>query len=220
MTKNSYNIYEEPFILNVYPSNNRSEKQVFILLHGWTGNENSMSVFLQAIPDSAVAIAPRGNYEVSENSFGWANATIAEKHDFSAFKRTAEKLHTAIKAIVPQLTNSSNPKFNLIGFSQGAALSLVYSLIFPQDVDKVAILSGFLPSFSPLPASNHSKVPTYYIAHGKQDPLVEYQRALEVKNYLEQLSASITFCSADIGHRVSAECLAALKAFFDNNYRE
>ena len=33
---------------------------VILLLHGWTGDENSMWIFASRLPDQAILISPRG----------------------------------------------------------------------------------------------------------------------------------------------------------------
>ena len=44
---------------------------VIILLHGWTGDENSMLVFTSRLPENMLKIAPRGLYPASQGGYAW-----------------------------------------------------------------------------------------------------------------------------------------------------
>lgn len=219
MEKPPYNIYDEPFLYRIHPQKTETPKEIFVLIHGWTGNENSMSVFIGSIPDSAIAILPRGVFRIDEGQYGWINVAERGENDFSSYQKIAVSLHNSITKIFSNLTNNMEYKVNLIGFSQGGALSLVYSLLYPHEVPKAAILSGFLPRHYPITSQTTGMQSEYYVAHGTKDPLVEYERAEEIRDYLISLGAEVHFCKADIGHRVSPSCVAGLKSFFEEGYR-
>jgi len=55
-----------------------------------------------------------------------------------------------------------------------------------------------------------------FVAHGTQDNLVPIDRARASMSLLEQAGAQVTYCEAEVGHKVSAECLRALESFFKN----
>ena len=48
---------------------------VLLLLHGWTGNENSMWVFESRFPNNAVIVALRGIYPSPFGGYGWQKNT-------------------------------------------------------------------------------------------------------------------------------------------------
>jgi len=53
-----------------------------------------------------------------------------------------------------------------------------------------------------------------FVAHGTQDNLVPMDRARASMALLEQAGARLTYCEAEVGHKVSADCLRGLEAFF------
>jgi predicted esterase len=53
-----------------------------------------------------------------------------------------------------------------------------------------------------------------FISHGTQDNMVPIDRARASMALLEQAGAHITYCEAEMGHKVSADCLRALEMFF------
>lgn len=44
---------------------------VFVMLHGWTGDENSMWIFAPRLPADAILLAPRGLYESPLGGYSW-----------------------------------------------------------------------------------------------------------------------------------------------------
>ena len=56
----------------------------------------------------------------------------------------------------------------------------------------------------------------FFVAHGTQDKLVPVERARASIELLEQAGAQVTFCEAEVGHKVSLECLHGLEAFWKN----
>lgn len=215
MEKTPYNKFDDQFLFRIYPQKAESSKKVFILFHGWTGNEDSMSVFLNSIPEAAIAILPRGIYHIQADQYGWLDVTDAKHHNFESYRNIAIRLHHSLNKVIRDLTEQNIANLNLIGFSQGAALSLVYSLQYRDEVDKTAILSGFLPKGFPENGHTLDIQDKFYVAHGTKDTLVDFQRAEEIQKYLIARGASVQFCQAEIGHKVSPACLSSLKTFFE-----
>ena len=106
-------------------------------------------------------------------------------------------------------------QFDVMGFSQGAALSNVLTCLHPQRVRRAGILAGFMPSgmegiISQKPLAGKS----VFVSHGTQDNMVPIDRARASMSLLEQAGADITYCEAEVGHKVSADCLHGLENFF------
>jgi len=116
---------------------------VIVLLHGWTGDENSMRVFMPKLPQDALLLAPRGLYSTPLGGYGWHTY----KPDYWPW---VDDFQSAIEGLINVLTPENFPggdftQFSLVGFSQGAALSYAFSLKHPWLVSRIAGLSGFLP---------------------------------------------------------------------------
>jgi phospholipase/carboxylesterase len=106
---------------------------------------------------------------------------------------------------------------DMMGFSQGAAMTLTFALTYPEHVRKIGILAGFPPlELEPLIQSNPLAGKAAFITHGTADELVHVDNAHDSIRILEKAGAKVTFCEADVGHKVSADCLRALEEFFSN----
>jgi len=217
MDKDQYNIFESPFVLRVRPSLINSSSESFVLIHGWTGNEISMSVFQSVTPENALLIYPRGIIQIDDGKFGWISSSTSDEKEFNAFSNICIDLYQTIIRVIQKISGQKDQKINLIGFSQGASMSLVLSLLYPQSFHKIALLSGYLPFNYPKYLERPINQLEYYISHGTEDKIVEYSKALEIESYLRKFGAKVNLCTAKTAHRVSNACLREIKKFFEEN---
>ncbi len=217
MEYKTINIFINPHVFHVKQPSEINSNQIYCLIHGWSGNEKSMTIFSPSIPADSMIIFPRGPMQIGKNSFAWADIRNDLKPNFEEYARIAKVLLSSIQELLSNSQRSSiHEKINLMGFSQGAAISAVLSIIYPEEFNKVAILSGFLPSNPPILKQKVLSTINYYIAHGTQDKLVEFEKSIKLKNYLEEYGAGTKFCQEDLGHKIGASCLRNLKQFFEN----
>jgi phospholipase/carboxylesterase len=185
---------------------------VFLMLHGWTGDENSMWVFTPRLPSHGLFIAPRGLYPAPQGGYAWVSA-------HNSWPRL-EHFEPAVNALLQLLTAARFPaadfsNLHLIGFSQGAALAYAFTLSHPEQVASLSALSGFLPEGFPLETTSRrlAGLPVF-ITHGIKDGLVPVERARQAASFLEQQGAKVTYCEHDVGHKLSAGCFRGLATFF------
>ena len=120
--------------------------RLLLLLHGWTGDENSMWVFTRKLPAQVAILAPRGVYIAPEGGYTWREIQPGKKGfpRVEEFRQSAE----ALVRFVDEWSSSSGviaDQFDLIGFSQGAALAYSLALLHPERIRAMAALSGFMP---------------------------------------------------------------------------
>jgi phospholipase/carboxylesterase len=196
---------------------------VFLLLHGWTGDENSMWVFSQRLPSNSWMIAPRGLYPAPLGGYGWQPPTRGIWPDVDDLLPIAESLVKVctpryfpdIDFAEPDKDNVASRPLQLVGFSQGAALALAFTLVHPELVRAVAGLSGFLPNrfeqyIQALPFRN---IPVL-LAHGTRDELVPVEKARQAAEQLTRAGARVDYCEDNVGHKLSATCFRSLEVFF------
>jgi len=215
MIEKQYDFLINSFYFRILDNNYPVTKTIFILIHGWTGNETSMSIFLPSIGDFGIFIFPRGIVNIAENQYGWVDVRNSPNNSFSDYELVAKHLHSSLNELFRTINKSTNgTKINLIGFSQGAAICVALSILFPDDYKKVALLSGFLPYNPPDLEQNKLLHLNYYIAHGKFDKIVSYNEAVYLQNYLNKYGASTKLCEEDLGHKIGKNCLLNLRNFF------
>ncbi|MDD5370988.1 MAG: hypothetical protein PHQ40_18060 [Anaerolineaceae bacterium] len=191
-------------------------QRVFLLLHGWTGDENVMWIFTHHFPKDAWIISPRGLYPSPDSGYGWTetrsglDATIEDY--LPAVVRVSEWVSTWAKREAP------SSRLTMVGFSQGAALAYAIGLVHPIPVDSIAGLAGFLPVGGDAYAQTRPLKDTpVFVAHGTVDDTVPVERALQAILTLEQAGAKVTYCESAVGHKLGSNCLRRLDEFVTSN---
>jgi phospholipase/carboxylesterase len=191
---------------------------LLILIHGWTGDENSMWTLTRRLPPSYLILAPRAPFPVTEGGYSWRKI----KPDTWGISSMVdlEPSAEALLAFVEEWSISEGihaEDFDLMGFSQGAAMTYVLTLLFPKRIRRLAAISGFLPEDgeSLLSEPVFSGKPIF-IAHGRQDDLISVERARRSARLWGEAGANVTYCESDSGHKVGKDCLRELEQFFKN----
>jgi phospholipase/carboxylesterase len=189
-----------------------------LLLHGWTGDENSMWIFTRKFPDDLWIAAPRGPHASEMGGYSW-RPLQSDQDDWglptlSDLKPAADNLIRLVDNVSASIGVDAE-KFDVAGFSQGGALTNVLTLLYPQRIRKAAVLAGFMPAGTEdLLANRVLEEKPFYVAHGTQDDLVPVERAQKAVELLEEAGAQVTYCEADVGHKLSADCLRGLETYF------
>lgn len=131
----------------------------------------------------------------------------------SEFKEVAGKLMTAFQQWA-EGTSAPVETFDVMGFSQGAAMAYALAAFYPQRVHSVIALAGFLPAEDPLPDRyTDLKDKKIYVAHGSKDNVIPVSMAQEAVRALKVAGAEVVYCESDVGHKLSAPCLRGLTEF-------
>jgi phospholipase/carboxylesterase len=191
-------------------------KRFLILLHGWMGDENSMGVLARNLATDIALLAPRGIFTVPEGGYSWREIRPGTwgQAALEDFRPTAD----ALVAFVDEWAASAGKnldQFDLMGFSQGAAMTYTLALLYPQRIRQLAALSGFIPEGGQvLPVLPHLKGKQVFISHGRKDDMVPVEQSRKAVMQFEQAGALVTYCESDTGHKISKDCLKAMEMFF------
>ena len=108
-------------------------------------------------------------------------------------------------------------QFDLMGFSQGAAMTNVMGMLYPHRVRKMGVLAGFMPSGLDEKIKHKALAgKNVFVAHGTQDQMIPIDRARASIELLEQAGARVTYCEDEVGHKLSANCLSALENYLND----
>ena len=207
------------WIFRLRPSLEEPER-LMVLLHGWTGDENSMWIFTRDLPREYTLLAPRAPTAVPEGGYSWREMGPAA-WGFPSMR----DLQPAVDSLLSFLDDWSTSMgkglttFDLMGFSQGAALACALALFHPDRVRGMAVLSGFLPlEAEKLLALRPLAGRRVFVSHGAQDDRIPVERARSAVKLLEASGAQVTYCESQTGHKVDRDCLKAMAAFFREHY--
>ena len=147
---------------------------LLVLLHGYGSNELDLFSFADELPDNLLIISLRAPYEMGNGAYAWYAINLdSENNKFSDLvqaRESMQKIATTIDSLKTQYATNQNNTF-LLGFSQGAILSYALSFNFPNKIEHIIALSGYLNT-ELLPEKSNQKISTdYYISHGSVDPI-------------------------------------------------
>lgn len=190
--------------------------RLLLMLHGWTGDENSMWVFVRNFPEDYLLLAPRAPYSVPQGGWSWrlARPDSFARPDLDDLRESADALVRLVDDFAAREQIDAS-LFDVMGFSQGAALSNVLTCLYPHRIRKAGILAGFMPSgMDEIIAKKPLLGKQIFVSHGRQDKMVPLDRAVASMSLLEQAGARITYCEAEVGHRVASICVRGLETYF------
>ena len=205
----------EDWVLRIRPTTHKPAR-LLLLLHGYTGDENSMWVFARVLPSHYWMVAPRAPHFTEPGGFSWRPPQPGTfgRPSLEQLRDSAEALIALVDAYSASVGLDAST-FDVMGFSQGAAMSNLLAFLYPQRIRKTGILAGFVPSgLEELVPQRPLLGKPFFITHGTKDEMVTIDRARASIALLEQAGAQVLYCEDEVGHKVSVTCLRALRDFF------
>ena len=165
-------------------------------------------------------VAPRAPYasQMQQGGYTWrpSPGDAEDRPSLEELRGSAEALIRLVDEYAASIEVSAEI-FDVMGFSQGAAMGSSLAFLYPERIRRVGILAGFVPSgLEDLISQRPLEGKPFFVAHGTKDERVSIERARASIELLEQAGAQVTYCEDDVGHKVSVTCLRALKDFFAN----
>ena len=84
-------------MVRVQPPADPKSGRVILMLHGWTGDENVMSVFGASIPADYWLISPRGPVKAVPSGFGWLSGEPQKYADYSEYTAVTDVLDRQVE---------------------------------------------------------------------------------------------------------------------------
>jgi phospholipase/carboxylesterase len=186
----------------------RPPKQLYILLHGAGASPADLLPLARKLrdhyPDAAILL-PDGvqPYEGSDYRRQWyAMSALTEENRPARVAEVIPFLYEIVKDAQDRLSVLP-PDTALIGFSQGATLSLEFSKVHDGCVGRIIAFSG---RYARLP-EKAPELTTIHLLHGENDRVIP---AVHARSAYEQLSILHGDVTLDIASSVSHELHAAL----------
>ncbi|MDP2059098.1 MAG: alpha/beta fold hydrolase [Flavobacteriaceae bacterium] len=197
---------------------------LLLMLHGYGSNEEDLFSFADWLPGSLLIVSLRAPFQLPPYGFAWYSINWdAADGKLSDIRQVAGSRNLVAKIIdeIIEKYKVDKSRICLMGFSQGAILSLATALTYPQKVRYVVALSGYLnPELIPqkMAVSEVSKLQVY-ISHGFSDPVIPVDWARRTQPFLDSLNIANEYHEYPDGHTVSRDnfesLLIWLKARFD-----
>lgn len=203
-----YKIREPKIILDKNP--------LILMLHGYGSNEADLFSFAPELPDEYYVISARAPYDLQYGSYAWYAINFdADQNKFSdndQAKISRDKISDFIDEMIRKYPIDSTD-VTLFGFSQGSILSYAVALSYPEKINKVVAMSGYLNLeivADDYLKNNLSKL-NIFASHGTVDQVIPVEWARKTAPVLEKLGINITYKEYPVGHGVAPQNFYDLK---------
>ena len=189
---------------------------LLLLLHGYGSNDSDLFSFASELPDEYYVISARAPYDLQYGSYAWYAINFdADQNKFSDHDQAILSRDLVVRFIeelkIKFPIDSSN--ITLIGFSQGSILSYSIALSYPNIVQRVGALSGYLnlDINSENYQNNDFSNLKIFASHGTVDQVIPVEWARKTDPILKSLEINSTYKEYPIGHGVSPQNFFDLK---------
>ena len=183
---------------------------LLLLLHGYGSNEEDLFSFASELPEEYYVVSVRAPYELGYGSYAWYAINFdADENKFSDIPQAQESRDLIANFIDELVANYpiDATKITLIGFSQGTILSYAIALSYPEKIQRVVAMSGYLNT--EMATSNfenndfsHLKI---FASHGTVDQVVPVDWARKAAPALTKLGIEVVYKEYPIGHGVAPQ---------------
>ena len=185
-----YQVREPKILLDKNP--------LLLLLHGYGSNDSDLFSFASELPDEYFVISARAPYDLQYGSYAWYAINFdADQNKFSDHDQAILSRDLVVKFIeelkIKFPIDSSN--ITLIGFSQGSILSYSIALSYPNIVQRVVALSGYLNldiNSNNYQNNDFSKL-KIFASHGTVDQVIPVEWARKTDPILKSLGINSTY---------------------------
>jgi len=189
---------------------------LLLLLHGYGSNDSDLFSFASELPDEYYVISARAPYDLQYGSYAWYAINFdADQNKFSDHDQAILSRDLVVKFIeeLKEKFPIDSSNITLIGFSQGSILSYSIALSYPNIVQRVGALSGYLnlDINSENYQNNDFSNLKVFASHGTVDQVIPVEWARKTDPILKSLGINSTYKEYPIGHGVSPQNFFDLK---------
>lgn len=198
---------------------------LLLLLHGYGSNEEDLFSFAPELPEDCYVISARAPYDLQYGSYAWYAINFdADENKFSDHEQaqiSRDKIIVFIDEILAHYPVDAK-QVSLIGFSQGSILSYAVALSYPEKINKVVAMSGYLnqdiikAGFE----KNNFKNLLIFVSHGTVDQVIPIDWARKTPAILDKLHIKYDYKEYPVGHGVAPQNFYDFKNWLAKENRE
>jgi phospholipase/carboxylesterase len=204
---------------------NKENAPLLLLLHGYGSNEDDLYSFAPHMSQDFHIISARAPYDLPPQGAAWyAIDYTADKGKFSDLnqaRRSMELIETFLTELTGKYSLDTNG-LNILGFSQGAILSMAIALENPGMFKNVVAMSGYLNTdllddMKQVESRfrESKKNTNFFISHGTMDQVIPFQWAQQAQPIMERLNVDYVFKQYPAGHGVAPDNFQDMKQWLE-----
>jgi len=190
---------------------------LLLLLHGVGSHEGDLMGLAPYLDGRFFLVSPRAPLTFAPGMYGWFEVQLDPDHPVinPAQAETSREMLVRFIGDVHAAYGTDPRRVYLMGFSQGAIMSLSVLLTRPELLAGVVAMSGrILPEVLPrvAPPEALRGIPVL-VVHGVADPILPIHHGRATRDRLALLPLDLTYREYAMGHQVSEESLADVAAW-------
>jgi phospholipase/carboxylesterase len=173
-------------------------------LHGKGSNEKNMFDLLATVSDDFIIVGIRGNLPLGAG-FQYYELKSLGNPIREMFDQAIQQLEAFIHYATEKYPIDMTKRY-LLGFSQGAILSMSLALTMGEQLKGIVALNGYVPEFvkTEYPLKSLKDV-SVFISHGEFDSVFPIRIGHETAAFFENQTSRLTFKTYPTDHGVSEE---------------
>lgn len=203
-------------------SNLDTTPPLLVLMHGVGSNEEDLFSLANELDDRFLIVSSRAPIAIGPGAFGWFSIDIQQGRLLFNEEEAIKSLNIIDRFIDELITeyHADRSRVFLMGFSQGAIMSIGTLLLHPEKVAGAVVMSGcLLPNIADkdqnmLRLKNAAKRRPVIVCHGKWDDILPIELGRRLHDYLESLPVDCEYHEYQMAHQVSYESLTDIKNWF------
>jgi phospholipase/carboxylesterase len=201
-----------------------SAPPLLLLLHGIGSNEADLFGLAPYLDTRFLVVSARAPLVMGPGSFGWFNIELTSQGMVADIEQAKESLQ-----ILPKFIDELIETYHLdagcvylMGFSQGAMMTLAHAINHPAKIGGAIVMSGRYPTrvLEGEPDKRALDSKPFLVTHGIYDPVLPIEEGRLVRENLEALPVKLTYREYPMGHEVSMESLRDVSAWLTSSLDE
>jgi phospholipase/carboxylesterase len=183
---------------------------LLLLLHGYGSNEEDLFSFARELPEEYYVISAQAPFDMTYGSYAWYAINFdADENKFSDIgqaRASRDIIASFIDELIVTYPIDAN-NVTLIGFSQGSILGYAVALSYPEKVQRLVAMSGYLNTEIAVDdfTTNDFSNLKIFASHGSVDQVIPVEWARNSVPVIEKLGIPIVYKEYPVGHGVAPQ---------------
>ena len=199
------------------PAPEGEKPPLLVMLHGVGSNERDLFGLAEHLDPRFHVLSLRSPVGMGPGAYGWYPVIFTAEGAVGDTKKAEEGRQTVIRFLeaVPSVYDIDPKRIYLLGFSQGAIMSVFTALTRPDLMAGIVPMSGRL-----LPEAWDNRAPDdalrslhVFAVHGLYDRVLPIADGRNLRDKLSTLPLDFTYREYPMAHEVSADSIADIAAY-------
>ncbi|MCY4114729.1 MAG: alpha/beta fold hydrolase [Chloroflexi bacterium] len=191
---------------------------LLVLLHGRGADAHDLLPLANELGrEDLLVVSPQAPYALPGPfgiGYAWYDMHDIGDPDPVTFEPSLARLREFIDEVVAGYPVDADRVF-LLGFSQGAVMSLATASTDPRRLAGVVALSGYLPESVVCAEGGRLDDLPVFIGHGNADPLIPVTEGHKARDVLIAKGADVTYREYSVAHRIAPEELNDIRGWLN-----